>query len=219
MRERGKFWIIGRVILVLAVAVLAGACSTIQVQSSELSNSISLKPGDLRRGGVAFITPSTATGHEQDKQALALVFGDVLQKERPQYRVVSLAETLSDINRAGLAVEYTHMYRDYQDTGIFDRDTLSKIGQAVGARYLMQLKLAGFSQGSNDRFGTLGLRVLQTLQANVRLFLQIWDSKNGTIAWEGMDELNYAYDTDREKPVTFRKVVTDAANRLIAKLP
>ncbi len=206
------------VVLLTAVSLLS-ACSTYQVHSSELHNSISLKAGDIRRGGIAFITPSTATGHEQDKQALALAFGDVLVVERPQYRVVTLAQTLSDINRAGFAGQYKKMYQDYQDTGIFDRSTLQLIGRAIGARYLAQLKLAGFSQGSNERFSALGVRLFQTQQANIRLFLQIWDSKDGTIAWEGAEELNYAYDTDREKPVTFRKVVEDAARRLIAKMP
>lgn len=210
---------IGLVVMVFAAMSMVNACSTDQVHSSELNNSISLKAGDIRRGGIAFITPSTATGHEQDKQTLALAFGDVLMKERPRYQVVSLAQTLSDINRAGLASEYKHMYRDYQDTGIFDRRTLQRIGQVVGVRYLAQLKLAGFSQGSNERFGALGVRLLQTLHANIRLFLQIWDSKDGTIAWEGADELNYAYDTDKEKPVTFRTVAQGAARRLIAKLP
>ena len=210
---------LARFFVLLAFLGLISACSTVQLNSAEINNSISLKPGDLREGGIAFITPSTATGHEQDKQALALVFADVLSNERPQYHVVSLAQTLSDVNRAGLAVQYKNMYRDYQDTGIFDRGTLEKVGQVVGARYLAQLKLAGFSQSSNERFGALGLRILQTLSGNIRVFLQIWDSKDGTIAWEGTDELNYAYDTDREKPVTFRRVVSDAATRLIAKLP
>ncbi|MHB8347670.1 MAG: hypothetical protein ACYDHM_10905 [Acidiferrobacterales bacterium] len=219
MRRRPGITGTTMVVALLAALGLLGACSTYQVHSSEMHSSISLKAGDIRRGGIAFITPSTATGHEQDKQALALAFGDVLIAERPQYRVVTLARTLSDINRAGLAAQYKKMYQDYQDTGIFDRCTLQKIGRAIGTRYLAQLKLAGFRQGSNERFGTLGLRIFQTLYANIRLFLQIWDSKNGTIAWEGAEELNYAYDTDREKPVTFRKVVEDAARRLIAKMP
>ena len=219
MHGRWKFTGSTMAIALLAALSLVSACSTTQVHSSQLHSSISLKAGDIRRGGIAFITPSTATGHEQDKQALALAFGDVLMRERPRYRVVTLAQTLSDINRAGLAVQYKQMYQDYQDTGIFDRSTLQQIGHVIGARYLAQLKLAGFSQGSNERFSALGLRMFQTLHANIRLFLQIWDSKDGTIAWEGAEELNYAYDTDREKPVTFRRVVEDAARRLIAKLP
>ena len=219
MHGRWKFTGSAMTIALWAALSLVSACSTTQVHSSQLHSSISLKAGDIRRGGIAFITPSTATGHEQDKQALALAFGDVLMRERPRYRVVTLAQTLSDINRAGLAVQYKQMYQDYQDTGIFDRSTLQQIGHVVGARYLAQLKLAGFSQGSNERFSALGVRLFQTLHANVRMFLQIWDSKDGTIAWEGAEELNYAYDTDREKPVTFRKVVEDAAGRLIAKLP
>ncbi len=206
------------VVLAAALSFLAG-CSTNQIHSSTVENAISLESGDIDAGGLAFITPSTATGQEQDKQALALIFGETLIKERPKYRVVTLAKTLGAINRAGLADEYKQMFQDYRVTGIFDRDILRKIGLAVGARYLAQLKLAGFSQGSKERFSVLGIRMMQTLHANIRVFLQIWDSQNGTVAWEGAEELNYAYDTDEERPVTFRDVVVATAHRLIKRLP
>lgn len=206
--------------LVMAAALgFLGACSTNQVHSSTIDDAISLKAGQIEQGGLAFITPSTVTGQEQDKQALALIFGDSLMKERPRYRVVALPQALGAINHAGLADEYRQMFQDYRDTGIFDRDILRKIGIAVGARYLAQLKLAGFTQGSQERFSVLGIRLFQTLHANIRVFLQIWDSEDGTIAWEGAEELNYAYDTDAERPVTFRTVVEATARKLIERLP
>jgi hypothetical protein len=81
------------------------------------------------------------------------------------------------------------------------------------------LKLAGFSQDMRERLSILGVRLFQTLHANIRLYMQIWDAETGTIAWEGSEEMSYAYDSSAELPVTFRRVVEDAALQLIQNLP
>jgi len=203
---------------IFAAGALAG-CISPQVHSTVEHRAISLKPGDLRTHGLAFITPSTVTGQEEDKQTLALVFAAVVIEELPGVPCLTLPETLGAINKAGLAEEYKRMYADYRDTGIFARDILRKVGKVAGTRYLGQLKLAGFSQGSQGRWGLMGIRVLQTKQTNIRLFFQIWDSIDGTIAWEGVQELNYAYDTAAETPVTFKTVVEQTARNLIRRLP
>jgi len=203
----------------LALAVLLAACGGNQIHSSADYRDIGLDQGGLETHGLAFITPSTITGREEDKQMLAFVFYEVLTEERPKIRVVSLPETLSAVNRAGMADEYKQMYVDYRDTGIFKRDSLEKTGDATGVRYLVQLKLASFTQNSQGRFNLLGLRLFQTKEANIRVFFQIWDSDNGAIVWEGTEELNYARDTGSEKPVTFKLVVEELARNQIGKLP
>jgi len=206
--------------LALAVLCLALAgCYGTQIYPTLQEQRISLSPGDLEAGGVAFITPSTVTGQEQETQAVALVFADVLKRERPGLRVVTLAETLGAINRAGLADAYKHMYNDYRDTGLFSGTVLRQIAGATGARYLAQLKLQGFEQGSRDRFGILGIRIVETKYAHIRLFLQIWDSRESTIAWEGMQEMRQAADTMTEEPVMLRTVLERTARDLIARLP
>ncbi len=111
------------------------------------------------------------------------------------------------------------MYVDYRDTGVFKRDLLKKVGEITGTRYLAQLKLSDFSQNSKSRFNLFGLRLLQTKEANIRIFFQIWDSRDGTIAWEGTEEMSYSWDTGSEKPVTFRKIVEKTAQNLISLLP
>jgi len=206
-------------VLALVVFGSAPGCTTHQVHASVQHRAISLKQSELQTYGLAFITPSTVTGQEEDKQALALTFAEVLVAERPAVRCVTLSETLGAINRAGLAEEYRGMYEDYRNTGIFKRDILQKVGEATGTRYLAQLKLAGFTQGSQSRWGFLGIRMIDTKYASIRLFLQIWDSEDGTIAWEGIEELNYAFDTSRERAVTFKTVVETTARNLIAHLP
>ena len=205
-------------LIALLIALISG-CANDQIHSSVQFEDISLSPQGLETYGLAFITPSTVTGREQDIQALAFIFAEVMKEERPNVRVVSLPETLSAINKAGLADEYKTMYVDYSDTGIFKKDSLQMVGEATGARYLAQLKLSSFQQNSSSRFGMLGIRLVKTQEANIRLFFQIWNSEQGAIVWEGAEELNYAWDTMKEKPVSFQLVVEEIARNLIQKLP
>jgi len=198
---------------------MSGSCANHQVHSTFQYEDISLPADGLQAHGLGFVTPSTVTGQEQDVQSLAFVFASIFKTKRPDVPLVSLPEVLTAINQAGLADQYKQMYVDYRDTGIFERNTLRKVGRATGVRYLAQLKLASFARNSKGRFSVFGLRIVQTKEANIRLFFQVWDSEVGAIVWEGTEELNYAWDTTREKPVTFRLVVDEIARNLIAKLP
>src|SRR5688572_5269901 len=155
-----------------ALLLAISGCLGTQVYPNLQQHLISLRPGDLEASGIAFLTPSTVTGQEQEKQAVALTFADVMKRERQGLRVVTLAETLGAVNKAGLADDYKRMYDDYRDTGLLSREVLRRVSAATGARYLAQLKLQGFGQGAKERFGLLGLRIVQTQYADLRLFLQ-----------------------------------------------
>jgi len=206
--------------VLLLFPLLLGGCTMLdQIIPTSRIHSVSLQKGDLENAGMALITPSTVTGQEEDRQAVALMFSSDLQDRRPEIRLVPLAETLGSINRAGLAEEYRKMFEDYRYTGIFNRDTLKAIGVSAGARYLAQVKLADFRQDASGRLSVFGLRLIQTKTGNIRLFLTIWDSEDGSIAWEGMQELNYAYDTFREKPISFKQAVAEASKHLIREIP
>lgn len=202
-----------------ALCLALAGCAGTQIYPTVQVQRISLAPGELEAGGVAFITPSTVTGQEQETQAVALAFADVLRRERPGLRVLTLAETLGAINRAGLGDAYKRMYNDYRDTGLFSGEVLRKVGGATGARYAVQLKLQAFEQGSRDRFGILGIRIVETKYAHIRLFLQIWDCRDSTIVWEGMQEMRHSHDTMSEEPIMQRTVLERTARDLIARLP
>ena len=206
-------------LLMLFIPLWLAACSTPTVYTSLQHRSIDLKPGDLQRGGIAFITPSSITGREEDRQSLALSFASILLTERKDVRVVTLPESLSAVNRANLTAEYKAMFEEYQDTGIFNQDTLRKIGEVTGVRYLAQLKLAGFRQESAGRFGLLGLRLMETKRANLRVFLQIWDSREGSIVWEGLEELNLSSDTFTENMISFNDIARQSARELLEHIP
>ena len=204
---------------VAAAAVCLGCATVPQTYKSLHHRSYTLAPQDLERNGVAFITPSTVTGQEEEKQAVASLFTEVLLTKRPDIPLMTLPQTLSAVNRAGIDVNYTRMFEDYRNTGLFKLDSLRDVGKATNKRYLAQLKLSGFSQGSDGRLGVFGLRLVKTQSARLRLVFQIWDSHDGSIAWEAMEELEYSEDTVMERTVTLRTIIEKAGEDLIECLP
>ncbi len=207
------------VIFLLGITLSISACVTPQSKATTQVTSFNLTKQNFQAGGLALITPSTVTGQEEDKQAVAMAFSEILASTRPQLKVVPLAETLSAINGADLTSAYKHMLEDYRITGIFEQKILQKIGQITQTRYIGQLKLGGFRQESKNRLGLLGLRIVDTKTTDIRLFLQIWDSRNGSVAWEGSQELTSARDSLREETVTFKSSVEEASRQLIKNLP
>ncbi|MFQ6005351.1 MAG: hypothetical protein ACE5OQ_07585 [Woeseia sp.] len=205
--------------LLLVWILLGGCAGTAQLSTNTDSVDFSLDPVAFRDQGLGFLTPVSATGQEADRVALALAFADTVAAQREDLHVVRLAEVLSSVNQAALSDEYKTMVNDYHATGILEKDTLRRVGEVSGARYLGLLGLAEFSQTSNRRVSVAGIRLFDTKLASIRLSLQVWDSQTGTIAWEGSDEIDYAYDTGRERPVNFGFVAEQAATNLIAEIP
>jgi hypothetical protein len=213
-------WTVAAIVMLLSSGCANNIRSnTEQRNSTTQVQTISLTAKDLQAAGIAFITPSSITGQEEDRQALALAFTEEMRTSRPDLRCVTLSETLSAINRAGLTAEYRRMYEDSRLTGIFDRETLQKVSRLTGTRYLAQLKLGGFHQESKGRWGMLGIRMLETKSTAIRLFLQIWDSQDGAVVWEGSQELTIAHESLAEDPVSLQKAVEASAREVLARLP
>ncbi|VAX12933.1 hypothetical protein MNBD_GAMMA24-1534, partial [hydrothermal vent metagenome] len=55
--------------------------------------------------------------------------------------------------------------------------------------------------------------------ANLRVFLQIWDSQEGSIVWEGLEELNLSTDTFTEKVINFNDIARQSARELLEHIP
>lgn len=210
---------LGLGLIILSLLGMPGCATMNQSYSTTSHENLSLQVGDLETHGIAFISTSASTGREEDRQAVALLFAQVLREQYPLIRVTSLSETLGKVNATDLADAYIAMHGDYRSTGLLRQETLAAIGEATGARYLAQLRLSAFAQNSSTRFGALGLRIVNTRVARVRIFFQIWDSETGGIAWEGVEELVRSFETAQENLVTFQSVVEESARRLVERLP
>jgi hypothetical protein len=203
----------------LATAFALSGCGVTSQLHSDLSyGSATPEVLALEGAGIGVLTPAAPTGQESDKQALGDALGVALQQDLAGGRVVSLPEMLSAINRAGLSAEYARALADYETTGILDRDTIKAVGEASGVRYLAKLNLGNFSQSSDKRLSIAGIRMFDTWRATIRVHLEVWDSATGEIAWQGNDELVYAREGIKERPVTFRQVADYAARNLVTKV-
>jgi hypothetical protein len=204
--------------MVLAAVALSGCAVTSQLHSELNYDSASEAALALADAGIGVLTPAAPTGQESDKQALGDSLSAALQHSLGTTKVLGLPEMLSAINRAGLAASYAKILVDYENTGILDRDTLRAIGDSSGVRYLAKLNLGNFNQSSDKRLAIAGIRMFDTWRATIRVHLEVWDSHTGEIAWQGNDELVYAREGVKERPVTFRQVADVAARDLVDKV-
>jgi hypothetical protein len=172
----------------------------------------------LEQHGLAFLTPTTRSEYSEDRQALALVFASTLSELRPTVRVVPLTQTLGSVNRAGLIQQYQRMYHTFAATGALERDMLAKLRGVTGARYFALLQLSEFSQPQVNS-AAIALPTRSAPMAHIRLFVQLWDSVDGTSAWEGVVEVNHAADGANGAGVTFSALVERAARDLVVRLP
>jgi hypothetical protein len=204
------------VVLLALAAGLAGCGVT-----SQLHSELNYSGADgivIDERGIGVLTPAAPTGQESDKQALGDVIGAALQAGLGGAHVLPLPDTLSAINQAGLARDYASMLADYESTGILDRDVLRAVGEAAGVRYLAKLNLGDFRQSSDKRLSIAGIRMFDTWRAAIRVHLEIWDAVTGEIAWQGNEELVFAREGVKERPVSFRQVADLAAEGLVRKV-
>lgn len=210
------------VLALFASSVLVSGCTDRTVAQAQAAAIPSVAPGsgaDLAAGRLAILTPTTPFGREEDRQGIALEFAKLLHESRPDLPATPLDSTLSAVNAAGLAAAYGSLYAGYRETGLFGRDNLRKVGAAVGARYLVQIKLAAFDQQSQSRFGWMGVNLLQTQVATVRLFVQIWDSEEGRIAWERSGETVLRERGVLSNSIPLQDAIARVAGGIIREMP
>jgi hypothetical protein len=140
--------------------------------------------------------------------------------------IVSPQRTISQINQQGLAAEYTQMRVDAEQSHILNRETLKKLGTAVGARFVFQPRLAAFTQIMYDRwtFPAFGVVISQTRQSNLRMSVQLWDTETGELLWASMAEGTMQSEAFAKDPVyledtvrvTLGSIVADFLNRKTA---
>jgi hypothetical protein len=197
-------------------ATLSGCGVTNQLHSEMSYGGIATDIVALDQYGIGVLTPSAPTGKESDKQALGDALGAALTEALPMANVMPLPDMLSSINRAGLARPYAQMLDDYENTGILERDRMHDVADASGVRYLAKFNLADFLQSSDKRLAIAGIRLFDTWRASIRVHLEIWDASTGEIAWQGNEELIFAREGVKERPVSFSQVARLSADNLVA---
>lgn len=204
------------ILIVAGTSAAVSGCAVTNQLHAELSyGGISTDRTALDEYGIGVLTPSAPTGQESDKQALGDVVSESLAGILPNAHVIPMSEMLSSINQAGLARPYAAMLNEYENTGILEYDTIRAVGESGAVRYLAKFNLSDFKQSSDKRLAIAGIRMFDTWRATIRVHLEIWDATTGEIAWQGDEELSFAREGVKEKPVSFSQVARLSADRLV----
>jgi hypothetical protein len=205
--------------LLLFVFVLSGCASSIygwQVRTSSTPFSVSGEPAMFQQEPVALLSAVTVPGLRGNEVALAYYLHEILHKVTPAWKVVSPQETVARINGAGLAAEYMRMRAAHEESNIFERDQLRRIGAVIGARYVFQLRLAAFTQTMTDRWKALDIRITQTRSSDMRLVLQLWDAKTGELVWVSAAETSMQSEGVSQDPVYLEDVARATLGGMMA---
>jgi hypothetical protein len=203
-------------ILCIGLSACAGPLSQFHFNAFELERTPGFTHQNLEDLKIGILS---ATGPDGYRRVLGDSFSKALRLTHPEIPQVPPQEATGLLNRDNLADEYTNMLRDYETSGILRKESLKRIGESLGVRYLIQLSLLQYSQENSTRFSVLGIRFLETRSSTLRVFAQIWDTSSGAIVWEGSSEVTLAGEDVREKPIAFEEVATRAWAELIKQLP
>ena len=208
--------VIAGIILCFGLTACAGPLSQFNSKAGELQRAPNFTHQNLEDRKIGILSAAGGDGY---RRVLGESFSKVLRQIHPEIPQIPPQEALSLINRADLADEYTNMLRDYETSGILRKASLKRIGEIVGARYLIQLSLLQYTQDTSTRASVFGIRFMQTRSSTLRVFAQIWDAAAGEIVWEGSSSVTLAGEDVREKPIAFEEVATRAWQELIKQLP
>ena len=193
----------------------------VRTNSTPVSPSFDQAPIDKKRMA---IFPTLATGPLQGTAVgMSQYLGQTLKTLTPTWNVLTEQETLTRINTQGLGVEYIRMRLDAEQSYLLNRDSLRKIGAALGVQYIFQPRLAGFTQIMTERWQipAFDIRVMETRSSLLRVSMQLWEAASGELIWSSVAETVMESETLTQEPVfledavrlTFGSLMSDFLNR------
>lgn len=212
--------------LSLPLAFLIAGCSSSlygwHVRTNSSPPSPSFNQTVLTQEPVAIFGTLAQPGLLGTEIGMDTILAQVLSKVAPQMKVIPPITMLSLINGKGLTDEYTRMKTGALLSNILDRDSLQKIGKAVGARYVFQPRLTAFTQQMTERwkfkFPGFDLRVAETRSSVMRASLQLWDAETGVLHWAALAETTLQSEAFAEEPVFFEHAARVTLGSLLSDL-
>jgi hypothetical protein len=204
-------------ILVLFAAVLAG-CSPLYVSDASITSTPKARSFDVsqlasdKMAVLGLVAPVNLQGFSP---SLSLALASAIAQVRPPIQAIPAYGTVSLLNEQGLARDYAALISGYAQGGILEQQRLRRIGSALHSRYLLLPGLAEFDQTIEDRFETMGLKLLRNRVTTLRLWLQLWDAQTGQIVWESGGEVTAVTQLLRTKQTV---PVDQIAQRLWVKM-
>lgn len=212
--------------IAVVIAGLVGGCASAPPAESRYSWELYLAPKvapDTFKGQSVALLPAAGIEYEPTqevyRETLAGLLYGALSKDHNGPTIVPIDAVQSVINRQALWGDVTLMYSEYRDSAVLRKDILSRLGQALNARYVLLPKLLHFQQEVFDRATIVGIAFLRTRQSTVDIHAQIWDTATGEVIWQGVGEGSEATEVVRGRPVSFTAVARNACESLASRMP
>jgi len=180
-----------RVAFGIATAVLAG-CTPLHVWDTHTTStpkSLGLDVADLARAPVATLGVVVPGGSQGLGPFLTHALVAALATASPSIRAIPVHEMVNVLNERGLAAEYSDMIAGFTRGGILDRPRLQRVGSALGCRYALLPGMGALDQSMVDKFEIAGVKVVTNRVVTLRLWLQLWDTRQGRLLRESTGEI------------------------------
>jgi TolB-like protein len=206
-----------RYVIVLALMLTFIGCASGPPKESQYSwefySAPKVTPETFKDQSVA-ILPTVSIEYDPVQEVYRETLSGLLYNALMKYpggpKIVPLDAVQSVINRNDLWRDVMLMYSEYTDSSVLRKDILSKLGQALAARYVLLPKLLRFQSETFDRATIIGIAFLRTRQSSVDIHAQLWDTETGEVLWEGASEGTVASEVVRGRPARFKAVAENS---------
>jgi hypothetical protein len=205
---------------------VSGGCASRPPVAVKYSWELYLAPnvsGETFKGQSVAILPPLSIEYQPSQEIYRETLAGLLYKAMKEYpespTIIAMDAVQSAVNKSELWNDILQMYTDYHDSAVLRKDVLSKLGQAVNARYVLLPKLLSYQQEVFDRAVFLGISFLRTRLSVVSIQAQIWDTATGEVVWQGVGEGTDASEVVRGRPASFASVAQNASESLASRMP
>lgn len=144
-------------------------------------------PEDLRIESLAVLPMTVDPGLERYGRVAGDDVYGALRSEHPRLDIVPPSQTLERLTNARATTAYANLVAEYEETGQLNPVLVREIGEAVGARYMLNLRLtyaeeAGYGPG--DFVGEV-----EYTGQGLRLVAQLWDGQMGVLEWRAIGDV------------------------------
>ncbi|MBC8236513.1 hypothetical protein H8E77_43760 [bacterium] len=219
MNTRNNSHIIPIMILTISILFIVG-CAARVIDNSKLQYiAPEFNEDSLAKEGLSLLPIVAGAGQEGLRRPLGDKLNKHLSGELPEGKFLGNLETMDLINNAELTEDYSKLIDDYNRSAILNKSTLHKIGEAIGVRYLLYVKLLEQVRTQGLTVGTLTGDLVKTTGKRVNLFGQVWDCTLGDVVWEGTGEVSVESDEMTYVEQTIDELVDMASRSFLKNLP
>lgn len=180
-----------------AAVVLASGCTApIGTQVSVTDPA----PESLRIESLAILPFTVDPGLERYGRGAGEALHEALGSEYPGLAIIPPELALERLMNARATTAYANLIAEYEETGQLNPVLVRQLGDAVGARYLLNVRLA-YAEDAGYAPGDFVGEVEYRGQA-LRVIAQLWDGERGVLEWRSIGDVTaVASDLMRQRAV------------------